>query len=89
MECRLTGNSALETGGGLLCRSPGTVAVTGCLFSGNHAIRGGGLGADDGVEVVVARCDFLGNDGSFGGGVSVEGAQGTFAACRFSLSRLD
>ncbi|MBQ6915284.1 MAG: hypothetical protein IJQ65_06145, partial [Kiritimatiellae bacterium] len=64
-----TASGSKSTGGGLDCRTAGSVlTVTNCTFAGNSACLGGGLDAVGDVEVSCVDCKFLGNTAKGHGG---------------------
>jgi hypothetical protein len=58
-------NGGPELGGGIL--NHGTLTVSGCTLSSNHALYGGGI-ANFGGTLTVSGCTLSGNDGGFAGG---------------------
>lgn len=76
--CRMLGNTAVTTGGGLMSDhgpvTPNVVSIRNGVFSGNHAIgggfgSGGGFYSNSGGNGVLTNCTFSHNDAGTGGGV--------------------
>ena len=74
INCTVSGNSATDSGGGLVNGSVGTIALTNSTFSGNSAVDdAGGLFANGG-STTLTNCTFSDNSaGRFGGGLQAGG----------------
>jgi Secretion system C-terminal sorting domain len=76
--------SASAGGGGIdvaaINLGSGTINISGCTFTGNHANNsGGGAITNESVSMTVTKCTFLNNTANFGGAVKVGGGLGTTA----------
>ena len=91
-DCTLSANSATLAGGGIF--NNGTVALTGCIISGNSAVNGGGIAdmaryasntfANYPAGATLSDCTVSGNSAaSYGGGIENEGTL-TLTGCTIS-----
>jgi predicted outer membrane repeat protein len=78
----ITGGYA-QHGAGVSCTVGSSPTITGCVFSGNLAVRGGGLECDRSSPTITA-CLFTGNSSTVGGGIYCFGASSpVISDCRF------
>jgi hypothetical protein len=80
--CTFTGNTALNSGGGMH-NNGSSPLVTNCGFSGNSATLGGGMFNDNSIATVT-NCMFSGNSAGNGGGMSNNFSIPTVTNCTFA-----
>lgn len=82
IDCRFQDNDAAIDDGGGIWLSCLTAEITGCTFTGNHAINGGGISCS-GQDVRITDCVFMQNQASNGAGIDVTGDTVVVTGCLF------
>ena len=67
-DCIITGNSADENGGGVLCGYNTSVTIEGCTVTENGGHKGGGVAVEEYGIVTISDCTLSNNTAQFYGG---------------------
>lgn len=78
VNCIISGNTAVYSGGGIACLILSSPNITNCLVSGNS---GGGIVCKSSSAPVITGCTISGNTSGYGGGVLCGGSSAHFSNC--------
>ncbi len=67
-HCTISGNDAINRGGGVYCKGSATALFEDCVFKENTASIGGGLAIHESGTAIIKGCSFFDNSGSAFGG---------------------
>jgi parallel beta-helix repeat protein len=72
-NCTISGNEALNAGGGIYCNKTAAPVIDNNIISGNKAFDGGGVNMESSAPPVISNCTILKNEArNWGGGIYVE-----------------